>query len=164
MKNYERVQNSVKEICKDELAQIHITLEKLLHKIKIAQRHLLRIIRKKRKIWHLEPLCFYYLPEMSSVLQTLKSIFEEGLIPSCYREMRKILEDFSWIIFNDLLLFKMSTLASGILSPYRFISKGWFNWAKNIGYHLLKDVSEIKIEKANPTNKRKIATNKILNS
>ena len=55
MKNYERVQNSVKEVCKDELAQVRITLEKLLDKIKIAQRHLLRIIRKKRKIWRLEP-------------------------------------------------------------------------------------------------------------
>jgi hypothetical protein len=144
MENYERVQNGVKEICKDELTQIRVTLEKLLNNIKITQERLLRIIRKKRKIRRLEPLAFYYLSEMSSALQTLVSFSEEGRISSCYREMRKILEDFSWIIFDDLLLFKMSTLVPEILSPYHFISKGWFNWAKNIGHHLIKNKDELK--------------------
>ena len=147
----ERVQQGVKEICEEELEQIRQVLESLIGKINEAKDRLLRITSYRRTI-PIEPSTLDYLPEMTSTLRALISLVENGAIPACYREMRKILENLSWMIFDDLLLYKSNALRSRrqlveFLVPYRSVSREWYEWAsqEKLVLRKLKDLED-KIE------------------
>jgi len=69
-----------------------------------------------------------------STLCVLKYLVKSGVIPACYREMRKVLESLAWMIFSDYLALK--AMAVGMKSgyeilyfPYEFVSKEWYEWS-----------------------------------
>ena len=129
----ESVRHDVKEICKEEMEQIRQELEGLISRINEAKDRLFKITSYRKTI-PIEPSTLEYLPEMISMLRAFISLVENGTISACYREMRKVLENLSWVIFDDLLLYKTSTLKKrkhlvDFLIPYRSVSREWYEWA-----------------------------------
>jgi hypothetical protein len=129
----ERVRHNVKEICKEEIGQIRQELEDLMRRVNEAKGYLFKITSYRRTI-PIEPSTLQYFPEMISMLQAFISLVENGIISACYREMRKILENLSWVIFDDLLLYKTSIVRErkhlmDFLIPYRSVSREWYEWA-----------------------------------
>ena len=81
-----------------------------------------------RKV-QIEPTVLLYLPEMVSTIKALNNLVDNGAIPSCYREMRKILESLAWAVFDDILLFKSvkrGLEVDWLPHPYRYVSKEWY--------------------------------------
>jgi hypothetical protein len=150
----ERVQRDVKEICREEIEQIHQDLENLISRMDEAKDYLFKITLYRRTI-PIEPATLEYFPEMISTLRALNSLVENGTISTCYREMRKVLENLSWVIFDDLLLYKTSTLRKrkhsvDFLIPYRSVSREWYEWAssqKGLVIRKLKDLKN-KVDRA----------------
>jgi hypothetical protein len=143
----ERTQHDVKEVCNEEIEQIKNNIDDLVNNLRRTKDRLYRI--SKRKTIRLEPSTLQYLPEMVSTLQALVYLVENGTIPACYREMRKILENLSWMIFDDLLLFRSSVFKSRRLqemevpNPYGLISKEWYDWSRAHAY-IARNLSEMK--------------------
>ncbi len=48
-----------------------------------------------------------YLPDINSSLRTIETCTKAGTLSPCYREMRKILENFSRVLFDDLMNLKL---------------------------------------------------------
>ena len=63
---------------------------------------------------------------MVSTLDSLKHFINNGVIPSCYREMRKIIENLAWVMFDDILAFNVSDF-HWVFRPYFDIPKEWYN-------------------------------------
>ena len=81
-----------------------------------------------RKV-QVEPTVLLYLPEMTSTVKALNNLVDNGAVPSCYREMRKILESLAWAVFDDILLFrsvKRGVEVDWLPHPYRYVSKEWY--------------------------------------
>jgi len=131
----ERTQNDVKALCTDEINRIRQQLVDFVNQLKTYRDALVKVSR--RKTVPTPPITLMFLPEMISTLEAFTSLVENGAIPSCYREMRKVLENLAWVIFDDLLFYKMSISRSmehesNVLflpSPYRGLSREWYDWA-----------------------------------
>jgi len=80
-------------------------------------------------------LTLSYLPEVILTFCVIGNCINEGAISTCYREMRKILESLSWVIIDDILLFrKGETICEKIIfPPLRIPSKRWYDWARSNG-------------------------------
>ena len=143
-----KVQDEVREICEKEIEQINQKVEELIEKIEGFRDYLLKIARRRKTI-PIEPLTLCYFPEMLSILNTFPSIVENGAVTSCYREMRKVLENLSWVVFDDLLFFRVKKRSGkdeiSLLSPYRFISKEWYDWASQ-NQHMIRNLGQLKKE------------------
>ena len=143
-----KVQDEVREICEKEIEQINQKVEELIEKIEGFRDYLLKIARRRKTI-PIEPLTLCYFPEMLSILNTFPSIVENGAVTSCYREMRKVLENLSWVVFDDLLFFRVKKRSGkdeiSLLSPYRFISKEWYDWASQ-NQHIIRNLGQFKKE------------------
>ena len=143
-----KVQDEVREICEKEIEQINQEVEELIEKIEGFRDYLLKIARRRKTI-PIEPLTLYYFPEMLSILNTFPSIVENGAVTSCYREMRKVLENLSWVVFDDLLFFRVKKRSGkdeiSLLSPYRFISKEWYDWASQ-NQHMIRNLGQLEKE------------------
>ncbi len=77
-------------------------------------------------------LTLFYIPELISTLDSLKDLANRGVFPSCYREMRKILENLAWVVFDDILYLRSLTIPIEeeyywAYRPYSDIPKGWYN-------------------------------------
>ncbi|HUV80223.1 MAG TPA: hypothetical protein VMW40_05300 [Candidatus Bathyarchaeia archaeon] len=142
--NLTEVQDKVKEICEEEITLINQKINDLTEKIEEYRDYLLKIARRRKTI-PIDPLTLYYFPEMLSILNTFPSIVENGAITSCYREMRKILENLSWVIFDDLLFYRRKITRDELLSPYRFVSKEWYDWASQ-NQHMIRNLGQLKKE------------------
>ncbi|MEM3882965.1 MAG: hypothetical protein QXO23_06245 [Candidatus Methanomethyliaceae archaeon] len=131
-RDLESVQNEVREICREEIEQIRQNLENLINEVNEAKDHLFKITSYRKTI-PVEPSVLEYFPEMRSTLRGIISLVENGTIPACYREMRKVLENLSWVIFDDLLFYKTAFPRKKHISefpkPYRTVSKEWYDWA-----------------------------------
>jgi len=144
----ERTQADVKEICTDEIMEINNHVNNLVEALKKIKDYLYNISRTRKTIPR-EPSTLQYLPEMISTVRTLGFIVEHGTLPACYREMRKVLENLSWMMFDDLLFYKTSILKTpqrdeiDIPNPYGLISREWYNWARGTNC-FIKDLSELK--------------------
>ena len=143
-----KVQDEVRKICEKEIEQINQKVEELIEKIEGFRDYLLKIARRRKTI-PIEPLTLCYFPEMLSLLNTFPSIVENGAVTSCYREMRKVLENLSWVVFDDLLFFRVKNRRGNdeisLLSPYRFISKEWYDWASQ-NQHMIRNLGQFKKE------------------
>ena len=144
----ETVQNRVRKICEEEIRGICQNLETLISEINRAKDYLFKITFYRRTI-PVEPSTLEYLPEMISTLRSFIFLVENGNIPTCYREMRKVLENLSWVIFDDLLFYRTvlvrKTKNSGELAAYRLVSKEWYEWAVQDKEKLMiKNLGELK--------------------
>jgi hypothetical protein len=143
----ENVQNEVKEVCVEEIIQIRQNLENLGYRINEIKDYLFKITSYRRTI-PIEPSTLEYFPEMISTLNALILLVEKGTIPACYREMRKVLENLSWVIFDDILLYRTTLIRKRkydmeLIIPYRSVSKEWYDWAIQEKQLLLRNLSEL---------------------
>lgn len=151
----ERVQQEVKELCKEEIEQICQNLKNLINEVNEAKKYLFKITSYRKTI-PIEPATLEYFPEMMSLLRALTFLIKNGTIPACYREMRKILENLSWVIMDDLLLYRSSIFkrkrhtAIFFIPPYRFVSKEWYNWASQ-GKFVIRNLGELEKKVKNLT-------------
>jgi len=145
--NMERVQKSVKELCEGEVEQIKNDAGDLVGILESTKDQLYRI--SKRKTVLKEPSTLLYIPEMISTLQALIYLVENGAIPACYREMRKILENLSWVMFDDFLFFRHAALKRAgrreveIPNPYSLVTRDWYNWSIQHGC-IVRNLGEMK--------------------
>lgn len=118
-----------KAIAADEISAVDKHIRGFLASLK-NMRSKLRS-RFLRKGWL--PKTIVFTSELETVIQGIGSSFDRGLIPTCYREMRTILENLSWVVFDDLLCYTSSAIRSNetFIPPYRVLSRRWFEWAKN---------------------------------
>ncbi len=130
----ERTQEAVKEISMNDRVEIRRGFDEIISYLETVKNQLMRILQ--RKAWkdvlrrvQVEPTVLLYLPEIVSMIKALNNLVDNGAAPSCYREMRKILEGLAWAIFDDILLFRSvrrGAEADWLPRPYRYVSKEWY--------------------------------------
>ena len=68
--------------------------------------------------------------------------------------MRKVLENLSWVIFDDILLYKTTLKkreqVEKITPPYRYVSKEWYDWASQEKL-VLRNLREVETKLKNLT-------------
>lgn len=80
-------------------------------------------------------LTLEYIPELINTTKALAVLAKNGAISSCYREMRKMIENLAWVLLDDILLMEMSSKDSAIpesFAPFLRVcmgSRDWFEWA-----------------------------------
>jgi hypothetical protein len=125
------MEERVRSVSNQVINFIDNTLTSFIERTKIAKKKYRESLLIKRKI---RPLLLAYFPEMILTLQTIRDCANKGGISTCYREMRKILESLSWVILDDILLFKEDTLKDIQFVPaLRVPTKEWYEWARNKG-------------------------------
>jgi len=143
----EKTQVAVKKIVEEEITRIHEILNDFTNLLEGIKHKLLEMTRRRKTI-PLEPSVLQYLPEMIFTLRTLTFFVENGTIPACYREMRKVLENLAWMIFNDTLFFKSVAISKKLdheipISPYTLVTKEWYEWSVQRGL-TLRHLGELK--------------------
>jgi hypothetical protein len=125
----ERVQGSVKPLVTEELSIISNALEELRNEIEQVRKRLANVSQRKR-------IGFYtsrYIPEMLTIVQGLQIVAEKGAIPSCYREMRKLIENLCWAISDDILTLRglnSGSLDGSFQPPFANANRRWFDWSR----------------------------------
>lgn len=121
----EDLQRKVQEYIDEDLRDIEDKLTEFLANLG-KWRETLQIFWEKRRIGlsDIYPSTFIYLMEMEGVISHIRFLISSGSIPSCYREMRKLLEDLSWVIFDDFLFMYYRSKPSK--DPFYFYSEYWF--------------------------------------
>jgi len=152
-RDLERTQNAVKEASMDDIIGIERTLEELVNYLENLKKELMKIMN--RKFWknalgnaQTHPMVLVYLSEMLPTLKSLNSLVDNGAIPSCYIEIRKILENLAWAVFADILLLR-SVMGEGEVDwkmfPYHhYISKEWYEFARNNKKLILPNIGNLK--------------------
>ncbi|HEX59976.1 MAG TPA: hypothetical protein ENF26_07515 [Methanomicrobia archaeon] len=129
----ERTQEAVKEISMNDRVEIRRELNEIVSYLETVKSQLMRILWRKawRGVLGEAPAVLLCLPEMISMVKALSSLVENGVVPSCYREMRKILENLAWAVFDDILLLRSVKRKVEVPPPpYRYISKEWYESAQ----------------------------------
>ena len=101
----ERTQEMVREQSSKDIEEILKTFNELINFLAVVKDSLVKIqarIQRKTQINYII-LTLQYLAEMSSVAKALKHFIENGVIPACYIEMRKLIENLAWVLFDDIL-------------------------------------------------------------
>ncbi len=137
----EDTQKRVREIVEEDITNTMESLDSLCQHISEYKNTLLRGARRKK----LGILTLEYLPEMYSTVTSLKTIVSDGVVTPCYRELRKILGNLCWAIFNDILYQRSVSRARSVnFTPlYTVISQEWFLKSRGKG-HTLKDLGDLR--------------------
>ena len=132
--------NQVKEVASADIKAIGDKVYELMAFLKQFQRKLYRKLQylKRKYRSDIRVHVIFYLQEFISFLETIKFLSNNGLITSCYREMRRLLETLCWAIFDDLLCLRIITqlnvpveMLYDVDVQYRIIRRSWYNWAKS---------------------------------
>jgi len=108
------------EVIENKLSEIETTLSAM-------QKMLWRISKKEG----VPPAMLAYLLEAKVIMKTIHQMTKDGLFPSCYRELRKFLENLSWAFFGDYLLIKAYRRYGFLHDNYALIaSKEWYEWIR----------------------------------
>ena len=132
-----------------DLQDINTIIDEFTSKLKEIRAELRRKLLLRRRI---APLTLAYLPEMTSTFQAIRLCANNGLISTCYREMRKIIESLTWVILDDILLFRKTESIPEDFPPFlRIPNKRWYDWAKSNNL-ILRGISQL----TKPLNKKVI--------
>jgi len=129
----ELMERRVKSLSKDIVKEINITITSFIEMLYEKRRKYREKLMLKRKI---APLTLAYLPEIIQTFKLINECVKRGVISTCYREMRKTLESLSWVIIDDLLLFRgggEEFRRLEFIPPLRIPTKRWYNWARDKG-------------------------------
>jgi hypothetical protein len=129
----ELMEERVKSVSKYCIQEIDATITYFIDRLEKRRKKYREKLLLKSKI---RPLLLAYLPDMILTFKVIRNCIKEGAISTCYREMRKILETLSWVIVDDILLFKKNKdyrKKFEIMPPLRVPSKEWYEWARNKG-------------------------------
>ncbi len=134
----EKIQGEVKKRVQKEIDNIEKEINEVLSYLKKC-RSKLRNNQVNRKLWkafNVYPTTLLYLWEMKSILENIKYLIRRGTIPPCYREMRKLLENLTWSIFDDFLYINSEYYKQKnhllekikLLRPFQNPNREWYNW------------------------------------
>ncbi len=123
-----RVQNGVRALCTYDMKSIDDGLDDIKDTLNTMQKNLWRLSNRGEV-----PLAMLvYLLEAEVIIETIRQMAKNGLFPSCYRELRKFLENLSWAFFGDYLLIKAYKRYGLPYPSYALlVSKGWYEWRDN---------------------------------
>jgi hypothetical protein len=140
------MKEKVKSISKREVEKINALMDQFINEMNKIKNE----IREKsipRK--HIFPIALAYIADILATLEAIKYCVNMGILTTCYREMRKILENLSWAIMDDLLLFRHPhEFMFTHIPPFRVLSKKWFEWAWNEDM-ILKNLRELDLSLKN---------------
>ena len=138
-KDLEQTQRAVMDHSAMDIAEITEKIEDFINYLEKMKNQIMNLL--KREKWKetliyssLYPEVLLYLVEMISTIKALKDIVNNGMLTSCYRELRKILEGLGWAIFDDILLIrsiKRENINELPVPPYRYVSKEWYEIASS---------------------------------
>lgn len=135
-----QVQEAVKARVESEKDSITKTTETLLSRIDKWRDELQTYWR--RTTWqrfNTFPAVHLYLLEMESIITNIDVLADRGSIPPCYRELRKLLENLSWSVFDDLLFInaEYATIYDDSSvpphtppRPFLSANQQWYNWVR----------------------------------
>ena len=139
-KELEQTQRNVRNNSSIDIANITEQIDIFINYLENTKNQIMKLL--KRKKWKglvirssLHPEVLLYLVEMMSTIKMLKDIINNGMLTSCYRELRKILEGLGWAIFDDILLIRSIIRSINrninwlLAPPYRYASKEWYEIA-----------------------------------
>mgnify|MGYP005633455559 CR=1 FL=1 len=138
----ELCEERVREIAKKDINVIVAEINDLINRLRQARRRHRNRLLIRRKI---QPLLLAYFPEMILTLQVIRNCVSKGAISTCYREMRKILESLSWVVVDDILLFRRNDNGYPgrfFVPPLRMPSKEWYEWSRNKNL-IIKSLSDL---------------------
>lgn len=125
----ELMEKRVRHLSRSLIKEVSTTLASFTKELREKKKKYRERLLLKRKF---APLTLAYLPEMVSTISVIDDCVDKGIVSTCYREMRKILENISWVIIDDLLLLRgRRELLEKIIPPLRIPNKEWYEWAKN---------------------------------
>jgi len=135
-----RMEDRVKQMVEADLTEVKEQIQCYLNEI-----HRIRVRLRRRGLrHHFSSLTSYYISEISSIFDAINLCAVAGKIPTCYREMRKMIENLAWVILDDLFLIKMRrNEISEFIPPLRALSKDWYDWSKSKQF-MLKTVADLK--------------------
>ncbi|MFB6216696.1 MAG: hypothetical protein ABEJ72_06990 [Candidatus Aenigmatarchaeota archaeon] len=136
-----RVQQAVKEEISSEQQSIEEELDHFLSNLSDWQDELQTYWQ--RRLWQsfgTFPTTHLYLMEMETILKDIKSMVQRGSFPPCYREMRKLLENLSWAVFDDLLFinadyyryFNGEPEPEQVVRPFFNANQEWYDWNQGV--------------------------------
>ena len=141
----EHLEKRVKELVRPYIGRMNTALGSFIDELNTFRKIVREKLLLRRKI---RPLLLAYIPEMILTLRIIHDCIKKGAISTCYREMRKIIESISWVIADDVLLFRKGMRRYGdivLITPLRIPSKEWYELSrrkrliiKSIGDGLLK--------------------------
>ena len=143
-----RIQESVKSIASPDLENTLRAISDLRRRLEEARARLRR--KSQRRGFALATLG--YLLEAENILRSISTLARDGAVTSCYREMRKLVENLGWVGLDDLLFLntqlgltkaEFSQVSETFVPPYRFVNRKWFMWAK--GKRFMKRFSDINV-------------------
>ena len=140
----ELCEERVREIAKEDINAIVAEINDLINRLRQARRRHRNRLLIRRKI---RPLLLAYFPEMILTLQVIRNCVSKGAISTCYREMRKILESISWVVVDDILLFRRNDdgyYSRFFIPPLRIPSKEWYEWSREKGL-IIKNLRDLTV-------------------
>jgi len=131
-------QDAVKKLVENDIENIKKELKKFSEKLTIVRGKLKKLSQTQKfrdgfSVW-------WYIPELKSSIKTITYMIIHGYISSVYRELRKIIENLSWCIIDDILFYNSGF--HNLPDTYGFrtyidASKEWFeNYKDKIIRHL----------------------------
>lgn len=129
-----RIQKAVCEHAGPELEQIEHHINELQMTLQDRQSELFAISQRKTVLE--PPTVLQYMMEARTILLSVTTLASDGVAPSCYRELRKLLENLCWGVFDDLLrrnagyyeYFQDNRTVKGGPAPYQYLNQPWYEW------------------------------------
>lgn len=129
-----RIQEAVCEHAEPELEQIERNIHELQMTLQDRQSELFTYSQRKTVLE--PPTVLQYMMEARTILSSVTTLSSDGVAPSCYRELRKLLENLCWGVFDDLLrrnavyyeYFQDNRIVEGGLAPYQHLNQPWYEW------------------------------------
>jgi len=137
----ELMERKVKKISESTIEEINSILDSFIELLSEKRTTYRKKLLLKRRVPLLTLAC---LPEMILTFKLMRECVSRGTLSTCYREMRKVLESLSWVVTDDLLLFRKRNedfKEFNFIPPLRIPSKEWYQWARSKGL-IIKSISE----------------------
>ena len=142
----EGTQKMVEALVEKDIDKMLILLDSFCKSLEMYKTKLLRLARRK----NVDLLTVEYFPEMISTISSIRNMISNGVVTPCYREMRKILENLCWALFNDVMCLRSVNLAAKlkihdpihIHTPYVRISQEWYAKSNELG-HTLRHLGDL---------------------
>ena len=137
------MEKRVKLLSKNSIKEIEEAINSFIEDLSNRRKKYRERLLLRRRIGS---LFLAYLPEMILTFEIIRYCLKKGAISTCYREMRKIIESLSWVIVDDILLFRRGSQGfrrfKEFIPPLRIPTKKWYNWAKGEGL-IIRSLNEL---------------------
>lgn len=141
-KSIENWTEEVKKLAEENIEEITRKIDETNSKVENWEKELQKYWANRNlwKYFDTYPTTLLYVIEMKSILNNIKDTIRKGSVPPCYREMRKLLENLTWAIFDDFLFINSKyykylkenpTTDISFPRPFQEVNKRWYNWNRD---------------------------------